>query len=126
MILRLIDIVLIVLFGFISIATIENQRELKLAESESVRNPDISPTSNITISVDVWGDIYHQEELEPWSLNHTREFLAGAKNNPSYADSVHVRIRADEGAPMGPVKQLIQAADNYGLSRSLIIVYQGR
>lgn len=123
MIMRLIDVVLIVLFGFISMATIENQRKLELAETEAVRVPDISTEGNITISVDVWGDIFFQAEREPWDLVQLNRFLASAKDELVFGDSLHIRVRADEGAPMGRVKKVIQAADRNNMKRSLIVVY---
>ncbi|MBS1262764.1 MAG: hypothetical protein MAG453_02128 [Calditrichaeota bacterium] len=124
MILRLIDIVLIVLFGFISMATIENQPRLELARTETVQVPDASAGGNVTISVDVEGNYYFQDEREPWQFARIEDYLAGAKQRMAYADTLHVRVRADEGAPMGRVKKLIQAADRNGLNRSLIVVYR--
>ncbi|MCB2213558.1 biopolymer transporter ExbD [bacterium] len=123
MILRLIDIVLIVLFGFISMATIENQRKLELAETETVRTPDISTEGNVTISVDVWGDIFFQDERESWDLVTLERYLSSAGETSVFGDSLHIRVRADEGAPMGQVKKVIQAADRHDLARSLIVVY---
>jgi biopolymer transport protein ExbD len=123
MILRLIDIVLIVLFGFISMATIENQRKLELAETETVRTPDMSTEGNVTISVDVWGDIFFQDERVAWDLVRLERFMANARTETVFGDSLHIRIRADEGAPMGRVKKVIQSADRHDLGRSLIVVY---
>jgi biopolymer transport protein ExbD len=126
MILRLIDIVLIVLFGFISMATIENQRKLELAETGAVRAADISTEGNVTISVDVWGDIFFQDEREPWDLVRLERFMANSQTETVFGDSLHIRVRADEGAPMGRVKKVIQSADRHGMARSLIVVYHER
>ncbi len=125
MILRLIDIVLIVLFGFISMATIEGQRKVDLAETASVRAHDASTGGNVTVSVDAWGDMYIQEELAAANLDQVVAFLDRQAAGIVQGDSTHVRIRADEAAPMATVQTVVNVCDSYGLPRSLIVVYEG-
>ena len=121
MILRLIDIVLIVLFGFISIATIESQRKVELAPSESISTIDVGKENNLTITVDAWGYFFVQEVAAPVSENYMKDYILEHLSKLPEGDSLHVRIRADRAAPMGNVRRIVQTCDLYNIRRSLIV-----
>lgn len=123
MILRLVDIVLIVLFGFISIATIEDQVKIELADAHEVAEQRAQGKHMLNVTVDAWGNFYIQGERARSTLEEVEYFIQTKLDSIPVNDDmpVHLRIRADKAASMGQIRRISSLCDQLGIEKSLVV-----
>lgn len=122
MILRMVDIVLIVLFGFICISTIENQKKVELPKSDRIPQEPPDDFETVTITVDALGKYYTAEKATPSNNEEVEQFLMFQKKLFGQKKGFRVKIRADRSAPMHTVKWLAELCDDLNTERSLIVI----
>ena len=122
MILRLVDIVLIVLFGFICISTIENQKKVELPKSDAILQEPPDELQTVTITVDALGKFFTSEKATASSYNEVERFLMDQKKHFGQKKGFRVRIRADRSAPMHTIKWLAALCDDMHTERSLVVI----
>jgi biopolymer transport protein ExbD len=123
MILRLVDIVLIVLFGFMCISTIESQKRVELPQSTEIPATPPDTLENVTVSIDVRGQFFIRGEVTSSSYEEVESYIENAQKTVSASKkSLRLRIRADRSAPMHTVKWLTELCDALQIERSLIVV----
>jgi len=126
-ILRLIDVVLILLFGFISISEISRQSQIELPESEEIplSNPDKEAILIVGITQD--GRYLIEDEaqnmtnvkvLKKYIENKQHEF---AKKNTE----IRVRIRSNYNAPVKYAIILANICDALKIPKSIDVQHKG-
>ncbi len=121
MILRLVDIVLLVLFGFISVATIEDQKRIELADAHEVIEQQAQDRRMVTLTIDAWGDFFIEGNLNEASLEEVAHYLEMERNLAGTEEIVHVRIRADRAAKMENIKWIANLCDELDIEKSLVV-----
>ncbi len=121
---RLIDIVLIVLFGFISISTLDSQRKIPLPKSEEVKIslPDTLLVVNLTLGND--DDIYIDTETISVTLSDAKLYLQDQMDR--LGDKVKVKIRAPRYCPFGSVRKVVYMCDELEVPRSVMVEVVGK
>lgn len=125
MLIRLIDVVLILLFGFISISTIEEESKVELPTSvlsepqEKAKSKEIIP---IAITKEGWLLVENEsrilpsiDRLEPYLLDKIKKF-----------HRIKARIRIDRQAKTWYLKKATKMCDKLGIEKEIeIIVKEG-
>ncbi|RMF59670.1 MAG: hypothetical protein D6746_07950 [Bacteroidetes bacterium] len=118
-ILRFVDVVLILLFGFISIATIR-QSEIELPKSTETPPSQISGEEIIFIGVQPDGTFLVEDETR--RVDNVRELQAYLLQQRAHYDAtvpVRVRIRSSWQAPIEHLLRAAQLCDDLGLPKEL-------
>lgn len=126
---RLIDVVLILLFGFISISQIEeaSRVELPISSETKLSTPD---TENL-ISVAIyqfpsgeWGYLVDNETKQIRSLDGLHLYLRTKKNY--FKREARVKIYSEGKAPMKYVMQVADLCQQIDLKKSIIVKLKTR
>lgn len=127
-ILRLIDIVLILLFGFIAVSEVSEKTRIKLPESTQIplSNPDEEEIVIVGISLDgaYWVDdetrkIIDLAELRNYILKKYWEFK-------EFDSFIRVRIRSHRDAPAKYTLALANLCDQLKIVKSIDVQRKGR
>ncbi|MBD3166157.1 hypothetical protein GF324_06145 [bacterium] len=125
MIMRLIDIVLIVLFGFISMSTLVSQRKVRLAESEEMKYQLVErETEIVEITIDAWNGIYVLESLDEVGSRLPVRLKKLKTKFDEENKRMKVSIRADKEADMKTVKYVTKICDLLEVERQVIVKYK--
>ena len=118
MLIRLIDIVLIVLFGFIAIARLDNQRKIELPKSKEAPPmiPDTLDVVHVTITHD--GEFYIDLDQELSDYREVEEYLIKRKQDMK---DIKVTIRAEGMAPFQFVRETAEMCDRLKVPRSIMV-----
>ncbi len=118
MLIRLIDIVLIVLFGFIAIARLDNQRKIELPKSKEapLMIPDTLDVVHVTITQA--GEFYIDLDQEPSDYREVEEYLIKRKQDMK---EIKVTIRAEGMAPFQFVRETAEMCDRLKIPRSIMV-----
>jgi biopolymer transport protein ExbD len=118
--LRLIDIVLILLFGFISISHVDRAWEVDLPRASFI--PDLPPDFEdwIIVAVDGEGYVCGAERLRLPDGEALGRWLEGE----AAAGASHVRLRADRQAPGRSVAQVTELCRRAGLNLALEVTLE--
>ncbi|MBD3168283.1 MAG: hypothetical protein GF307_02290 [candidate division Zixibacteria bacterium] len=116
MLLRLVDITLILLFGFISISSIEPRTNIRLPEAEYAEFDSQKRRAVEIIGIDNQGRILISEEryrvdrelLLPYLIQKREQF-----------DSLRVKIRAERDAEIIDVKKVALLCDSLRIPKSI-------
>ncbi len=123
---RLIDVVLILLFGFIAISEIDIRSQIKLAKSTTV--PVTAPDKEVVVYVGVLPDGRYLVEKESRVVDQL-EVLAGyLQNKRSLFSSNHtrlkVRIRTNYNAPVKYAFAVVNLCQRLGIPVGLDVVHR--
>ena len=121
MIIRLIDIVLLVLFGFISVSNLDDQTKVELPRSEEIPRAELETKDRVTISVDVMGEYYLQGSFKPSSLDEVAQYLDDEKETWGSRE-MRILIRSDSGTPMASIKALVKLCSERGMDASFVVI----
>ena len=120
---RFVDVVLILLFGFISISSVR-ATEIDLPESTEMAPP--VPETEEVIFVGIRGDGTYLVEDEEVELRGAEALLAHLSEAASVVEGpVTVRIRASHDTPMRFLVDAARIADGLGLPKSLEVRMAG-
>ena len=116
---RLIDIVLIVLFGFISISTLQSQRKITLPKTTEVEIVGQDTLLVVSLTLDGSNVIYIDTATEPVTLDDARIYIMGRMEQLD--DKVKVKIRAPRLSPFGHIRQVAALYDELDIPRSVVV-----
>ncbi|RJP82329.1 MAG: hypothetical protein C4524_00840 [Candidatus Zixiibacteriota bacterium] len=122
MILRLVDVTLIVLFGFMCISKIESQKKVELPQSREIEQTPLDTLEAAAVTIDAAGHYFIQGRYLPTSRDQVELFLNRYHQRFAHTTGLRVRLRADRSAPMASVKWLAEVCDRLELERSLEVV----
>ena len=126
MLIRLIDIVLIVLFGFIAIAKLDNQRKIELPKSKEAP-PMIPDTLDVVhLTITQTGELFIDLDQEPSEYSEVEEYLFlrkqdKMKNIEDTLYTLKVTIRAEGMAPFKFVRETAEMCDRLEIPRSIMV-----
>lgn len=121
---RFVDVVLILLFGFISISSVRAS-EIDLAESTETPAP--VPDAEAVVFVGIRADgtfLIEDERTEVRGANALLSFLR-LEQQAAGSAPLRVRIRAAHDAPMGFLVDAARVCDELGLPKSLEVLMAG-
>ena len=117
-ILRFVDIVLILLFGMISVSRIEPS-DIQPPESTEARDKPVVQKRVLFVGVEAKGTLHVGEENRVLgSLSDLSTFLQDNIEQHGRA-SLKVRIRSSHKAPMRYLMRIAAVCDNLGLQKSI-------
>jgi len=121
MLLRLVDITLILLFGFISISSIEDRTKIKLPDAENAEIISrIIKTVEIIAITESGKLLIDKEESElPYDL--LLPYLLSCREN---SDSLKVKIRAEKTVAILHVKMVANLCDSLNIPKSIEVRMQ--
>lgn len=121
---RFVDVVLILLFGFISISAIQDESEIELPKSAELEEVPPAPLELIYVGVRNDGTyLVRDEEIRLGTPEDLRRYLGAVKRRFG-TSTVEVRIRADFDAPIRYALLAARACDDLGLAKSLDVELQ--
>ena len=125
-IVRFVDVVLILLFGFISISSI---RETEVELPTSTETPPAPPETQEIVFVGITSDgsyLVRDEQLRLEGPAALYRFLSDYVDDVESAP-VKVRLRASHDTPMGFLVEASRVCDALGVDRAFeVLVQQGR
>ncbi|MBU0509054.1 biopolymer transporter ExbD [bacterium] len=121
MIIRLIDIVLLVLFGFVSVSKLEDQTKVMLPQSSEIPPIPLKVEERLIVSVDILGDLYLPGRFSPSDTSEIAIYLDDEAVKWEGRE-VRVLIRADRDAPMAAIKRLYRLCKERNIDASLVVV----
>jgi len=122
MIVRLVDMVLLLLFGFICVSTLEDQTKVELPRSTQIPVAEKETSEAFSITLDIEGNYYIQGSLKPDNADVVLANLDEQNRLWRRKGQVRVLIRADHGAPTSRVKDLVRACSERNMLASLVII----
>ena len=128
-IIRLIDVVLILLFGFISISQLEKRSKVKLpVSSESkIAIPDSENLIQVAIfqyQPGKWGFLVDNETVLLKDINVMHRYLRRKKE--FFKGEIRIKIYSEAKAPMKYTMQLADLCEQLNLKKSLIVKLKNR
>jgi biopolymer transport protein ExbD len=124
MIVRLVDMVLLTLFGFICVSHLEDQVKVTLPVSAQIPVEANERTEAFSITIDILGNYYVAGATSPSTPDEVFADLDAQNAAWGYKGTVRVLIRADRAAPISQVKALVRACTERNMAASLVIVKQ--
>jgi biopolymer transport protein ExbD len=115
---RFVDVVLILLFGFIIISDIEDNSEIILPKS--TETPPIPPDFEELIYIGVTSEgiyLLEDETMEVTSREELEKYLVRKKD--LYGDFLKVRIRSNYDTPVYYAFAAAQLCDGFGIKKAL-------
>jgi len=120
-VIRLIDVVLNLLFGFIAISEINRLSEINLPESTQIplTNPDKEQI--LVIGISTLGEyMLDDEALIIEDIEEVKKYIARRKQELAVDDiKIRVRIRSDREAPAGFTFRLATICDELNVVKSI-------
>ncbi|MCX6601774.1 MAG: biopolymer transporter ExbD [bacterium] len=124
MIVRLVDMVLLVLFGFMCVSQVNDQVKVQLPVSSQIQVEQTERSESFSITVDLHGQYYVPGAIQPNTAEEVIAILDDQNEQWRHKGQVRVLIRADRGAPMSKVKELFRACSERDMVSSLVIVME--
>ncbi len=128
LIIRLIDVVLILLFGFIAISEISKKSKIKLAESTSV--PATAPDRESVVYIGVLPDgryLIDDERRSVRSLNALAQYLRNERIRLNRKNSrMRVRVRSNHDAKIEYVFAAVRLCQNQNVPVGLEVIKKTR
>lgn len=120
-ILRLIDIVLILLFGFISISEVSQRSRVRLAESTETPQSPPDQEAIIVVGISPEGSyLVGNESNALTSLQELQDYLLGEKRKAVQTNkSVRVRVRPNWNTPIEHAMMVAAVCDQLQLAKGL-------
>lgn len=116
---RFVDIVLILLFGFIAIAQLQESSEIELPKSRNTPKAVLESAYFIAVGVTKEGlYLVNQESVALNDVSALRAFLR-TESQELEAEKVQVRIRSQHDAPIRYALRAAQICDELGLAKLL-------
>lgn len=122
---RFVDVVLILLFGFIVISDIDEDSQIILPESTETElsDPELSDVIYIGITSD--GSYFDERQnIEFSSLNSLRNYIQQHKNR--FGEDAKVRIRANFDSKASHTIEVASICDEVGVKKSIDVRLAGR
>ncbi len=123
---RLIDVVLILLFGFIAISEIDIRSQIKLAKSTTV--PVTAPDREVVIYVGVLPDGRYLVEKESRMIEQPKVLAGYLQNKQSEFTTHHkrlkIRIRTNYDAPVKYAFAVVNICQELGIPVGLDVVHK--
>ena len=125
---RLIDVVFILLFGFISVSQLSDKSTIELPRSKEM--PPTNPDSEIIVVVGIRPNglfLLENEKYAVESIDKLRIYLA-AKKSQFDAEEIHMRVRLQSNYD-APIKLTMHAADlcdELGIAKGIDVLRSNR
>ncbi len=124
LILRLIDVVLILLFGFIAISEVSQRSKIELAESSTV--PAAAPDREEVVYIGVLPDQRYLVEGETRLIEDDASLLGYIRSKRSELNGrnlrMRVRVRANHNAPVQPAFRVVNFCQQMKIPVGLDVV----
>jgi len=124
MLIRLIDIVLIILFGFISISHIDRQVGVEMPRVKYL--PQEPPDFENWLVIGVYPDGSYSGDYGNIEFAYLEALFGYINEVRKENQSIKIRIRADRNAPVGALRPLVAFCDESRLSVALDMVLQDK
>ncbi|NQT26907.1 biopolymer transporter ExbD [candidate division KSB1 bacterium] len=124
LIIRLIDVVLILLFGFISISQVEQRSKVNLPVSTETRTSKPDTENLIEIAIfpyenDQYGYLLENETLLIKSYEELVSYVS--KKQSKYKGKVRVKIYSESKAPIRYAMQIADFCERRNFDKSLVV-----
>jgi biopolymer transport protein ExbD len=128
-IIRLIDVVLIILFGFISISQIQETSKVKLPVSSETKlsNPDYENIIPVTIyphAKNQWGFWIESENKFFSHIGHLHRYLIDKRRY--YKKDIRLKIYSEARAPIKYAMQVADLCEQLKFQKSIIVKLKER
>ncbi|MEX0773935.1 MAG: biopolymer transporter ExbD [Balneolales bacterium] len=116
--LRFVDVVLILLFGFIVISDLDEDTQITLPESQETERAETDLEEIIYISITGAGEYLHESEnLQFENLDNLEDYIQSKKNE--LGDDLKVRIRANHDAQVRHAIAAAQICDRLEVKKAI-------
>ena len=129
LLIRLIDVVLILLFGFISISQLEQRSKIHLPISSETKLSTPDPENLIRISVypfteGQWGFLVENETQLIQDVRQLHRYLKNKKQ--FFSGEIRVKIYSEATSPIKYTMQVADLCNQMGLKKSLVLKMKNR
>lgn len=123
---RFVDIVLILLFGFMAISRIQENSIIELPKSEFTPKSTLETAYHLTVGIMEDGTyLVEQESVRLSTVGALRAWLVGQTGGLE-AEMVQVRIRSQFNAPVKYAMRAARVCDELGFNKMLDVEMKGR
>ena len=116
---RFVDVVLILLFGFISISQVQKRSVVSPPKSSETAKTPADEVTDVFVSItDTGSYLVDNETRSLETMDAVLQFVEQKKNQYG-ADRMKIRIRSDDTAPIQYAIALAEICDNVGVEKAL-------
>lgn len=116
---RFVDVVLILLFGFISISQVQKRSVVSPPKSSETAKTPADEVTDVFISITDTGSYLVDNETRSLDTMDALMQFVEQKKNQYGADRMKIRIRSDDTAPIQFAIALAEICDNAGVEKAL-------
>ena len=116
---RFVDVVLILLFGFISISQVQKRSVVSPPKSSETDKTPADDVTDVFVSITDNGSYLVDNETRSLETMDALAQFIEQKKNQYGADRMKIRIRSDDTAPIQYAIALAEICDNAGVEKAL-------
>ena len=123
---RFVDVVLILLFGFISISQVQKRSVVSPPKSSETAKTPADEVTDVFVSITDTGSYLVDNETRALETMDALTQFVELKKQQYGADRMKIRIRSDDTAPIQYAIALAEICDNAGVEKALDVRLSNR
>ena len=123
---RFVDVVLILLFGFISISQVQKRSVVSPPKSSETAKTPADEVTDVFVSITDTGSYLVDNETRALETMDALTQFVEQKKQQYGADRMKIRIRSDDTAPIQYAIALAEICDNAGVEKALDVRLSNR
>jgi len=123
---RFVDVVLILLFGFISISQVQKRSVVSPPKSSETAKTPADEVTDVFVSITNTGSYLVDNETRALETMDALTQFVELKKQQYGADRMKIRIRSDDTAPIQYAIALAEICDNAGVEKALDVRLSNR
>lgn len=121
LLIRFVDVVLILLFGFIAISEIKLHNDIDLARSTETERPPIDKREVVFIGVTKTGAYSIEAQGDDARLEDVAEYLKTQRRKQAEGVAIKVRVFPDSSARTEAIKAVLRVCDRLNIPKEVAV-----